>query len=201
MQVLQEREIRRLGGTDAIPVDVQVIAATNQDLEEAIAAGRFREDLYRRIASFPIVMPPLRKRREDIPALAEHFVRQHAERHGRSIRGLSTGALRRLLRHDWPGNVRELEGAIGRAVLMEPTDMLQEGSLSALEPARPAAPREEPAAAGRPRVRPLAEVERRALVHALETCGNNVARAARALGIHRATLNRKLKAYDLLADE
>ena len=200
LRVLQEREIQRVGGTAAIPVDVQVIAATNQDLEEAIAAGRFREDLYWRIAAFPIEIPPLRERMEDIPELAEHFLREHAERRGRSIRGLSTGALRRLLRHDWPGNVRELEGAIGRAVLMETGDVLQEGSLPLLASAGPAA-REEPEADGPRAVRPLAEVERQALVDALEACGDNVTRAARALGIHRVTLYRKLKSYGLLAGE
>ena len=201
LRVLQEREIQRLGGTDAIPVDVQVIAATNQDLEEAIAAGRFREDLYWRIASFPIVIPPLRERREDIPELAEHFLRQHAERNRRSIRGLSTGALRRLLRHDWPGNVRELEGAIGRAVLMETGDVLQEGSLPPLVPVGPADRAAPPAAGAERGVLPLVEVERQALAHALDACGRNVTRAARALGIHRATLHRKLKTYDLLAGE
>ena len=141
----------------------------------------------------------LRERLEDVPELAEHFLREHAERRGRSIRGLSTGALRRLLRHDWPGNVRELEGAIGRAMLIETGDVLQEGSLPPLVPVRPGGPREEPAA--RRSARPLAEVERQALVDALETCGNNVTRAARALGIHRATLHRKLKSYGLLAGE
>ena len=190
LRVLQEREIQRVGGTAAIPVDVQVIAATNQDLEEAIGAGRFREDLYWRIAAFPLEIPPLRERLEDVPELAEHFLREHAERRGRSIRGLSTGALRRLLRHDWPGNVRELEGAIGRAVLMETGDVLQEGSLPPLASAGPAV-REEPEADGPRAVRPLAEVERQALADALEACGNNVSRAARALGIHRVTLHRE----------
>ena len=204
LRVLQEREIQRVGGTAAVPVDVQVIAATNQDMEEAIAAGRFREDLYWRIAAFPIEIPPLRERIEDVPELAEHFLGEHAERRGRSIRGLSTGALRRLLRHDWPGNVRELEGAIGRAVLMETADVLQEGSLPPLASAGPLAlagpqVREEPEADGPRAVRPLAEVERQALADALEACGNNVSRAARALGIHRVTLHRKLKSYGLLA--
>ena len=199
LRVLQEREIRRVGGDAAIPVDVQVIAATNQNLEEAIAAGRFREDLYWRIAAFPIEVPPLRERLEDIPELAEHFLRKHAERHGRSVRGLSTGALRRLLRHDWPGNVRELEGAIGRAVLMETADVLQEGSLPPLGSAAAAAAREAPESGASRGVRTLAEVERQAVADALETCGNNLSRAARVLGIHRATLHRKLKSYGLLA--
>ena len=192
LRVLQEREIQRLGGEAAIAVDVQVIAATNQNLEEAIAAGRFREDLFYRIAAFPIEVPPLRERREDVPELAEHFLRKHAERHGRSIRGLTTGALRRLLRHDWPGNVRELESAVGRAVLMETTDVLEEGSLPPLVHAGSGA-------GGRKSVQPLAEVERQAVVHALEACGYNVSETARVLRIHRATLYRKLKAYGLLA--
>ena len=198
LRVLQEREIRRVGGEALIPVDIQVIAATNQNLEEAIAAGRFREDLYWRIAVFPIEIPPLRDRPEDIPELAEHFLRKYAERNERSVRGISIGALRRLLRHDWPGNVRELDSAIARAVLIETTDVLQESSLPPLG-SRSTPARQGPEAAGRRTgVRPLEEVERQALVDALETCGNNVTRAASALGIHRATLHRKLKSYGLL---
>ena len=198
LRVLQEREIQRVGGVDAISVDVQVIAATNQNLEEAMEAGRFREDLFWRINAFPIEIPPLRERREDIAELAEHFLRVVAERHRRSIRGLSNGALRRLLLYDWPGNVRELEGAITRAVLMETEDVLHESSLPPLISAVSPVAREEPKPALRQDVLPLAEVERLAMVDALRVFGNNVTRAAGALRIHRTTLHRKLKDYGLL---
>ena len=104
LRVLQEREIQRIGGTTPIPVDVRVIAATNKNLEVAVKAGEFREDLYYRIAAFPIVIPPLRERREDIPLLAKHFLKKHAERIDKSISGISTAALRLLLQYDWPGN-------------------------------------------------------------------------------------------------
>ena len=194
LRVLQEREIQRVGGTAAVPVDVRVVAATNANLETAIRAGAFREDLFYRIAVFPIVVPPLRERREDIPLLAEHFLRKHARGAGRSIRALSPGALRRLEQHDWPGNVRELDSAIGRAVLLETTPVLQEGNLP--PKLLSAAPDHQvpPALQG---VVPLAEVERRAVVHALEVSARNVTRAARALGINRTTLHRKLNRYGL----
>ena len=196
LRVLQEREIQRIGGTISIPVDVRVIAATNKDLESKVKSGEFREDLYYRIAVFPIVVPPLRERREDIPLLARHFLQKHAERIEKSMNGISNAALRLLLQYDWPGNVRELENAIERAVLLETTDVLQVNNLpSQLLPTvgsrnDQATPQE---------VLPLAEVERQALVHALEVWDRNITRAAWALGLHRATLYRKLKKHGLLA--
>ena len=203
LRVLQEREIQRVGGTAAIPVDVRVIAATNTDLEAAMDTGAFRKDLYFRVAAFLIEVPPLRERRGDIQHLAQYFLARHARKAGRSIRALSTPALQRLEQHDWPGNVRELDSAIGRAVLLETTQVLQESSLPPqLFSAQ--APHHAPAAAGMPATRdvvPLAEVERRALVHALEVSAHNVSRAARALGINRATLHRKLRKYELSAGD
>ena len=110
LRVLQEREIQRVGGAAAVPIDVRVIAATNRSLEEAIGAGKFRSDLYYRIAAFPITIPPLRERRDDIPLLVDHFVKESAQRGRKPIDGVSTGALRLLVQYDWPGNVRELQG-------------------------------------------------------------------------------------------
>ena len=200
LRVLQEREIRRLGGEASIPIDVQIIAATNQDLDAAMREGRFRQDLYYRIAAFPLVVPPLREHRDDIPELAEHFLREQAERTGRIIDGLSVGALRRLLRHDWPGNIRELESAIGWAVLMETGDVLGESSLPLISAAKDGAATphtgEQPSNTP-PGVRSLEEVEREALVQALDACGQNVSRAARFLGVHRSTLHRKLQRFGL----
>ena len=194
LRVLQEREIQRVGGSTPISVDVRLIAATNKNLEAAVKTGAFRQDLFYRVAVFPIVIPPLRERREDIPLLAKHFLKKHTSRVDKSINGISTASLRLLLQYDWPGNVRELENAIERAVLLETTDVLQVNNLppqlspivaSGTDPAAPAA------------VLPLAEVERQALVHALEVSTNNIAEAARALGLNRATLYRKLKKYGL----
>ena len=195
LRVLQEKEIQRLGGTGTRPIDVRVISATDKELENAIYTGTFREDLFYRLAAFPIVIPPLRQRREDIPLLANHFLEQYAERNNKSISGLSTGALRALLQYDWPGNVRELENAIERAVLLETTEVLQVGNLP---------PQLSPLGVGyndlsaSTAVLPLEEVEKQAMAHALKALGHNVSAAARALGCNRATLYRKLKKYNLL---
>ena len=170
------------------------MAATNKDLESEVKTGRFREDLFYRISVFPIAIPSLRERREDIPLLAKHFLAKHTKRNEKSISGISTATLRLLLQYDWPGNVRELENAIERAVLLETDDVLQVKNMPPqLSPivdsgkggAMPAS------------VLPLAEVERKALVNALEATDNNVTEAARALGLGRSTLYRKLKKYDL----
>ena len=195
LRVLQEREIQRVGGTTPIPVDVRLITATNKNLEAAVKQGAFRQDLFYRVAVFPIVIPPLRDRREDIPLLAEHFLKKHIDRNRKSIGGISTASLRLLLQYDWPGNVRELENAIERAVLLETTDVLQAKNLPPQLSPIVASRSDHPAAT----VLPLAEVERQALVHALEVSANNVSEAARALGLNRATLYRKLKKYDLRA--
>ena len=194
LRVLQEREIQRVGGGVTIPIDVRVIVATNKDLEAAVEAGEFRADLFYRIAAFPIVVPPLRLHRMDIPLLANHFLNKHAERSGRTTSGISAAALRLLLQHDWPGNVRELDHAIERAVLLEKTDVLQAESLPPHLFGTHASANDHPTPAS---VLPLVEVERRALVQALEASGNNITQAAQALGINRVTLHRKLKRHGL----
>ena len=198
LRVLQEREIQRVGGGATIPIDVRVIVATNKDLEAAVKAGEFREDLFYRIAAFPIVIPPLRQHRMDVPLLANHFLNKHAQRSGRSMSGISTAGLRLLLQYDWPGNVRELDHAIERAVLLEKTDVLQVDSLPPQLLVTHAAADDHSAPES---VLPLREVERQALARALEALGNNITQAARALGINRVTLHRKLKRHGLLAKE
>ena len=197
LRVLQEREIQRVGGTTSISIDIRVIAATNKDLEHVVRAGKFRQDLFYRIAAFPIAIPSLRERREDIPLLARHFLEKYTAQASKSISGISTLALRLLLQYDWPGNVRELENAIARAVLLETTEVLQVGNLpSQLSPAitlerDPSAPLA---------MLPLAEIEREALIYTLEATGNNITQAVKALGISRATLYRKLKKYNIVRD-
>ena len=199
LRVLQERELQRVGGTDTIPVDVQVIAATNRDLEAAMRSGAFREDLYYRLATFPITLPPLRERREDVPQLVEHCLKQHAERTGEPVKSIGPRALRLLMAYDWPGNVRELTGVIERAALMEPGGTIHAAGL----PSRLRSEQADGGAAARrarpAQVLPLAEVERQAVVRALEAADRNVTRAAHALGINRATLHRKLKRYRVSA--
>ncbi len=198
LRVLQEREIQRVGRSNPIPVDIRLVAATNQNLEDAVKAGTFREDLFYRVSVFPIAIPPLRVRREDIPLLAKHFTEKHTARTDKSISGISTAALRLLLQYDWPGNVRELENAIQRAVLLETTDVLQAGNLPPqLSPI--VDPTSKRAAQGA--VLPMAVVEKQALSHALKASGNNVTEAAQALGLSRATMYRRLKKYDLVAGE
>ena len=184
LRVLQEGQIRRVGGTTEIRVDVRVVAATNRDLEAAARDGAFRQDLYYRIAVFPIVVPPLRTRPEDIPLLAAHFLKKHAARIGRTMHGISAGARLLLTRYRWPGNVRELENVICRALVLETTSVLQAGNL----PPALSLP-----GASRSPMASLAEIERQSIAHALEVSGHNVTKAAQALGIDRTTLHRKLK--------
>ncbi len=197
LRVLQEREIQRIGGKAPISVDIRVIAATNKDLERAVSTGEFREDLFYRVAAFPIAIPPLRERREDISLLAEHFIVKFAQRMNKSIAGISAAAMRLLLQYDWPGNVRELENAIERAVLLETEDVIQAGNLP--PQLSPAIATGQGTGTSTP-VLSLKEVERQALYVALEAADDNVTRAAHALGIHRATLHRKLKKHNMDRD-
>jgi Nif-specific regulatory protein len=118
LRVLQERTFERIGGRRTIRVDVRIIAATNKDLEKAIAEGTFREDLYYRLNVFPIFMPPLRERKTDVLLLADHFVEKYNRKHGKDVRRISTPAIDMLVQYHWPGNVRELENCMERAVLL-----------------------------------------------------------------------------------
>ena len=208
LRVLQEREIQRVGGTGNIPINVRVIAATNQDLEAAVKAGRFREDLFYRIVGFPVPIPPLKERREDIPLLGHHFLQEYAKAADKPISGVSTGALQLLMNYDWPGNIRELENTIERAVLLETSDVLQAGNpaLSGLYRAGKAhidsdADSMPSLASTSTEILSLEEIEKQALVHALEVTDNNITKAAQALGINRVTIHRKLRKYNLLDKE
>ena len=131
LRVLQERRFRRLGGTDEVAADIRIVAATNQDLPQLVANGRFREDLYYRINVIPVQLPPLRERREDVPLLAERFLRTFAEAMGKNVTGISNEALRVLAAYDWPGNVRELQNVIERAVALEATPVVLPETLPA----------------------------------------------------------------------
>ena len=196
LRVLQERQIQRVGGTANIPVDIRVLTATNQNLEAAMEADNFREDLFYRIAAFPIVIPPLRERREDIPLLANHFLKKYAKNMTKSIKAISADALRLLMQYDFPGNVRELENVIERAVLLETTELLQ---VSSLPPQILSMISSQPILSfpDSTEIVPFEEVERQTLAHALKVTDNNVTKAAQALKIPRTTFYRKLKLYQL----
>ena len=200
LRVLQERQIQRVGGTANIPVDLQVLTATNQNLEAAVEAGTFRTDLFYRIAAFPILVPALRDRREDIPLLANHFLQKYAVSRRKSIKAISADALRLLMEYNFPGNVRELENIIARAVLLETTELLQPSNLppqiSSMNSSQPILFHPDSTV-----VLPFEEVERQVLAHALQLMDNNMTKAAQALKIDRSTLYRKLKSYQRIASD
>ncbi len=186
LRALQEGEIRRVGESAPVHVDVRVIAATNQDLRRAIAEKRFREDLYYRLAVVPIRIPPLRERREDVPLLAVHFLHRFVQRTGAG-RTLTPEAVARLLEHDWPGNVRELENVLEQAAALAPGTEIRAGDVQI----------ELHGAGGGDDARTLAaaveDAERRAIEAALARSGGDLARVARELGVSATTLWRKMK--------
>jgi DNA-binding NtrC family response regulator len=189
LRVLQERRFYRVGGAQEVEVDVRIIAATNSHLEELVKDGKFRDDLYYRLNVIEIRLPSLRERREDIPLLAEHFVQRISSELGKDVGGITGAALKVLIAYDWPGNVRELENVIERAIVTCRNGALDEQDFSWLtRPAISAQNWEVPDV-------PLEELERRAIVAALERTHGNVKEASAALGIDRSTLYDKLKRY------
>ncbi|MGG3006591.1 sigma 54-interacting transcriptional regulator [Geobacillus stearothermophilus] len=201
LRVLQEREIVRVGGTKPIPINVRVIAATNVNLEKAIAEGAFREDLYYRLNRMPIYIPPLRARKEDIPALCRHLIQKLNQDYGRNVEGVTDEAMVKLLAYDWPGNVRELENVLGRAMIfMKFHEVMID--ISHLPPlsAPSAAPSVRPETEGE--LRPLDEMlgryEAQLLEEALRRHRGNKTAAARALGISVRNLYYKLEKYNIV---
>jgi len=190
LRVIQERELTRVGAAQVIPIDVRILAATSRNLPDEIREGRFREDLFYRLCVVPIILPPLRQRREDIPLLAAHFLKKHGVRGGNRIRGFSEEAVAALVKHAWPGNVRELENAIERAIvlargdLITPTDLLYYGPH--LEADRSI-----------DYLSPLACVEKEHIARALLHHAGNRTATAKTLGIDRKTLWRKMQTYGL----
>lgn len=197
LRVLQEREIERLGGDRPIPIDVRVIAATNKDLEAAVEAGGFREDLYFRLSVVPVTLPPLQERRIDIPALADHFLAVYSEKNRRMIRGVTPHAMDLLMRYGWPGNVRELENTIERAVILcrgdyVDVECLPKGVQSCHEGAA-----DTTGGGGVQAGYTLEEIEKELILKTLEQTGGNRTRAAKMLGIARQTLLNRLKEYQI----
>ena len=193
LRVLQEGEFERLGGTRTIRVDVRIVAATNQDLSQMVKEKRFREDLFYRLNVITIHVPPLRDRREDIPVLAQHFLRIYAAKNNRRLDGLTDEAIKRLEGYGWPGNVRELENVIERGVV------LARGSQMDVADLPPEIAGATPLPEGVVSVRigtPLAEVEQRLLDATLAATGGNKTLAAKLLGIDVRTVARKLERWE-----
>jgi two-component system response regulator HydG len=196
LRVLQDGTFEPLGSTRTLRADCRIIAATNVDLEQEVKAGRFREDLYYRLNVIVIGVPPLRERREDIPLLANHFLRLHAARNGKSADTFSPSCLTRLTAYHWPGNVRELEHAVERAVVLSPGRTVDcehlPAAVSGLMRGRTAPGADEGSTIQIPLGTPLEEVERRLIEETLKTTGGNKQRAAELLGIAARTIYRKL---------
>ncbi len=193
LRVLQEREFERVGGTETVRVDVRVISATHRDLELLVERGAFREDLYYRLNVFPVVLPPLRQRGDDIVRLAEHFLAQARENQGGQGREFSPEALARLRGWRWPGNVRELQNVVERAVIRSAEPVIAADCVDVGPPGPPV--EGGPEAAG---LRPqLDEMERRALEGALRDAGGQKAEAARMLGLSRSTFYYRLHKHGL----
>jgi DNA-binding NtrC family response regulator len=196
LQVLDEQTFRRVGGSEDLRVDVRVLAATNRDLEQSVREGRFRMDLFYRLNIFPISVPPLRDRVDDLPALASHFLQRYARKYRRRFDGFRPEALAKLRGYRWPGNVRELRNVLERACALGPGPEIREEDLRFWDMgARPAV--------ARPFVLPaegiaLEAVEKDLVVQALERAGGNQSKAASLLGISRFRLRNRMKRYGLL---
>jgi two-component system response regulator PilR (NtrC family) len=206
LRVLQERTVRPVGGTSEIPVDVRVIAATNRDLDRQVSEGTFREDLYYRLNVIPIRVPNLRERRDDIPLLANHFLKKYAPGAGKDIHGLEAASLQALAGYDWPGNVRQLENAIERAVAMEASNELHVELPAERAKARAVAAGAETAAPltsgavlpeGVNMENYVAQIERSLLQSALGQTNGVQVRAADVLGISYRSFRHLMKKYEL----
>lgn len=200
LRVLQERELTRVGGRDVIKIDVRVIAASNKDLKKEIREGRFREDLFYRLNVVTLDVPPLRERPQDIPLMAQAFLKTFAESNSKDIRGFTPQAMQKLIRYPWPGNVRELMNAVERAVVLSRMDMVGEDELIFTMADEAAfhdgsSPNQKHPVAGDENLS-LEEMEKQRILEVLETCGGNKSEAARRLGITRKTLRLKLDKYE-----
>jgi len=202
LRFLQNKSFERVGGRKEIKVDIRIISATNKVLEREVESGNFREDLYYRLVVYPIIIPPLRDRGDDIPALVHHFLEKYREETGKHIEGMDHRVMETLLGYGWPGNVRELENVIHRGIVTSESERLQ---LSCL-------PQEiiDSASAEKTdrlkkdmdlvsKIVPMKTLEKRAILHALNVTKGNLAVAAKELGMGRATFYRKMDKYSLRA--
>jgi DNA-binding NtrC family response regulator len=207
LRVIQEREFMRLGGLDTIKVDVRIIAATNADLDHAVQQGHFREDLFYRLAVISVTLPPLRRRSEDIPLLAQHFLAHYARENEKALREISPRAMEMLIDYPWPGNVRELENAIERAVVLSTGEVLTEQLLPASVRQRG----ESPTNGGGllPPMLPtngisfkdaVSQYERQIIIRALQSCGGVQKRAAELLQVKPTTLHEMMKRLNISSE-
>ena len=192
LRFLQEGQIRRVGGRETVGLDVRIVSATNVRLGQAIAEGRFREDLFYRLNVLTLLVPPLRDRPEDIAPLAYHFLRLARRDFNREVEGISAEAMSALRRYRWPGNVRELMSVVRRAVVVGDGPLIEAATLIGLEEQPASLPSPLPAA------KPRSPEERAALLATLERMGENVTSTADALGVSRVTLYRMLRRHGIV---
>ncbi|RMG05175.1 MAG: sigma-54-dependent Fis family transcriptional regulator [Nitrospirae bacterium] len=201
LRVLQEREVRPLGDDRSVKVDIRVIAATNSDLKKMVKDGMFREDLYYRINIFPIHIPPLRERKEDVPVLADHFLRKYSQDLGKDKEGFTVEAMNILIHHEWSGNVRELENAVQRAILLSEGSRIGPEDLAFLstdgEFGIPKDIEELKSLKRKIREKSVAEIERRFVLNALRNNQWNVTRAAEAVGMLRPNFHALMKKHNI----
>jgi two-component system response regulator AtoC len=220
LRTLQEREFERVGGAETIKVDVRVVSATNRNLETMISDGKFREDLYYRLNVFPIHLPPLRDRIEDLPRLVDHFIAKFTRLAGKSVRSCSAEAIAMMQGYAWPGNVRELENVVERAIIVARSNEITAADLDFGRRAQSIAPGPNApvptaftppsgtvapsvagvggaASAGKPLTARLLDEEKREIMAAIDRCGGNIAGAARTLGVNRSTLYYRLRKHGL----
>lgn len=203
LRVIQQKELERVGGTEVIKTDVRIISATNVDLRAAVERREFREDLFYRLNSFPIVIPPLRERRSDILTLVDYFVKTFNEKLGRNSRGFSRRALKLLYDYNWPGNVRELENTIERCIILSETELMDNNDLpsnirasennSALSISGPIF--------GDDQIIPFDKLKEEAIRHALKVTNGNIVEVAKKLEIGRATVYRFMEKYNISYEE
>lgn len=197
LRVIQERKVRAVGENVDRPIDVRILAATHKDLKASIKNATFREDLYYRLSVIPIVIPPLRHRKEDIPLLAEHFLRKYAAENGSRVTGFSKAAMNRLMNIPWEGNVRELENQIERCVVLAKGDLIEENDL----PSAQTSDGETVFGQATQQLMTLEELEKKYMHFILEKTGGKKEKAAQILGINRRTLYRKEREYGWVTDE
>jgi DNA-binding NtrC family response regulator len=206
LRAIQEKEIERVGGNTALKVDVRLIAATNQDLEAAVAGGRFREDLYYRLRVVEIAIPPLRERREDLPLLVERFLAAAALRFKRAPKPLTDAALRACLAHDWKGNVRELKSTVEQALLLAPGEVITVGDLfpqgaDGGAPAETQNPSLDTGSFRAAKERMVERFEREFLLQALRRHDGNITKAAEEIGMYRQNLQQKMRELGISGDD
>jgi DNA-binding NtrC family response regulator len=194
--VLQDGKFERLGGKETLEVDVRIIAATNKNLEGLVKSGQFREDLYYRLNVFPILLPPLRERKEDIPELTAHFIEKYCLKNNRRPVKLSPGAMKLLQKYPWPGNIRELQNLLERLLILGDQKVISEHALpdyisKVQQVDKPVQPGEQDLKSFKEKT------ERDYILRCLEQCDGNVSETARLLGIERTNLHKKMKALGI----